>query len=67
MCIRDRKYSNSPDYIAPVTTEDVIAAINELMHRTGYTQEENGEVTSGMDEERLIGIKIGKYLAMMDK
>ena len=66
----DRAYTNEPDYVAPVTTEEVIEALREYnaKKKMNETKEDESQSKySGPEEERLIGMKMGKYMAMMEK
>ena len=66
----DKKYAGEPDYVAPVTTEEVIAAIREYnvkRNSDSNNEKQQRNKYTGPEEERLVGMKIGKYLAIMEK
>ena len=68
----DRTYANEPDYIAPVTTEEVLYGIKEYEAKKNKEAEESGKERelpkskyTRSDEERLVGTKIGRNMALL--
>lgn len=66
----DKTFNNGAEFIAPVETDNVLAVIKRLKRQEENDGQEN-QVNKSYnytpdEEERLIGMKIGKNMAMME-